>query len=103
MIILAYLWLLCLVPLLAEKDDREVQWHAKNGLVLFGAEFVVWLALHLIFRIVLHATMGLGCIFALFFPLLWLVFLALNVVCMVKGINGQRFRVPVISDLAEKL
>ena len=29
MIVLAYLWLLALVPLLVEKDDPEVQWHAQ--------------------------------------------------------------------------
>ena len=34
MIVLSYLWLLALVPLLTEKDDKEVQWHAKHGLVL---------------------------------------------------------------------
>src|SRR5436190_8527971 len=33
MILLSYLWLLALVPLLTEKDDKEVQWHAKHGLV----------------------------------------------------------------------
>ncbi len=103
MIVLSYLWLLALVPLLAEKEDKEVQWHAKNGLVLFGAEFIVWLVLHFIFRAVLYATMGLGCVFALFFPILWLAFLALNVVCIIKGINGQRFVIPVVSDLAGKL
>jgi len=27
--------------LIVEKNDREVQWHAKNGLLLFGAEFVL--------------------------------------------------------------
>ena len=38
MILLSYLWLLALVPLLTEKDDKEVQWHAKHGLVLMVAE-----------------------------------------------------------------
>ena len=26
------------VPLLTEKDDKEVQWHAKHGIVLMLAE-----------------------------------------------------------------
>ena len=38
MIILSYLWMLALIPLLVEKDDREVQWHAKHGIVLLVAE-----------------------------------------------------------------
>lgn len=44
MIVLAYLWLLALTPLLVEKDDAELQWHAKHGLVLFGAEIAVFFA-----------------------------------------------------------
>jgi hypothetical protein len=28
MIVLSYLWLLALIPLLTEKEDKEVQWHA---------------------------------------------------------------------------
>src|SRR5437870_4974725 len=44
MIALAYLWPLAIVPLLLEKDDPEVQWHAKHGLVLMVAELVVLLA-----------------------------------------------------------
>ena len=36
MIVLAYLWLLALIPLLLEKQDAEVQWHAKHGLVLMA-------------------------------------------------------------------
>ena len=43
MIVLSYLWLLALVPLLVEKDDKEVQWHAKHGIVLMVAEIVFWI------------------------------------------------------------
>ena len=48
MIVLSYLWLLALVPLLTEKDDREVQWHAKHGIVLMVAEIVLWVALTMV-------------------------------------------------------
>ena len=44
MIVLSYLWLLALVPLLVEKEDKEVQWHAKHGIVLMVAEIVLWIA-----------------------------------------------------------
>src|SRR6478609_9853658 len=43
MVVLAYLWILFLIPLLTKKDDPEVQWHAKNGLALLGAEIVCWI------------------------------------------------------------
>ena len=45
MIVLSYLWLLALVPLLVEKEDNEVQWHAKHGIVLMVAEIVLWIAI----------------------------------------------------------
>ena len=41
MLVLSYLGILSLVPLLAKKDDPEVQWHAKHGLVLMAAELAV--------------------------------------------------------------
>ena len=37
MIVLSYLWPLALVPLLVEKEDAEIQWHAKHGIVLMVA------------------------------------------------------------------
>jgi hypothetical protein len=48
MLVLSYLGLLALIPLLMEKDDREIQWHAKHGLVLLAAEFVVWICLMMV-------------------------------------------------------
>ena len=66
MIVLSYLWLLALVPLLTEKDDKEVQWHAKHGLVLMVAELFLWIVI----SIVLGPLGIFGCIAALFTPLL---------------------------------
>ena len=38
MVALSYLWILALIPLLMKKEDKEVQWHAKNGLAILGDE-----------------------------------------------------------------
>ena len=99
MIVLSYLWLLALIPLLTEKDDKEVQWHAKHGLVLMVAELFLWIAI----SVVLGAIPVVGCIGLLFTPLLALGELVLHVMCIVKGINGQRLIVPGISDFANKI
>ena len=48
LVVLAYLWLLALVPLLVEEQDQEVRWHAKHGLLLFGAEFAAFIALAIV-------------------------------------------------------
>ena len=94
MIVLSYLWLLALVPLLLEKQDTEVQWHAKHGLVLFGAEFVGFIALA-----ILSGLTGFGCLLV---PLAQLAVLILHVACVVKGLQGGRLLIPGLSDYAAK-
>ena len=45
MLVLAYMWPLAVIPLFLTKDDGEVQWHAKHGLVLMAAELALLLGL----------------------------------------------------------
>jgi uncharacterized membrane protein len=97
MLILAYLGLLALVPLLVEKDDREVQWHAKHGLV----QLAFWVIISVVFG-VLSAVPGVGCITSiiwLFVPLAWLI---VTILSIMKALNGQRFIIPGVSDFADK-
>jgi uncharacterized membrane protein len=98
MIVLSYLWLLALVPLLTEKEDKEVQWHAKHGIVLMVAELIFWVLL----TIVQMATVFLGCIAGIFGLFVWLGVLVLHVLCIVKGVNGQRLIIPGLSAYADK-
>ncbi len=102
MIVLSYLWILALVPLLTEKEDKEVQWHAKHGIVLMVAEIVFWIAFTILANIIAVVTLGLGSLFGLMGPVLALVFLIVHVVCIMKGVNGQRFIVPYVSEYANK-
>ncbi len=96
MIVVSYLWILALVPLLVEKQDAEVQWHAKHGLVLFGAEFFAFVALGILSGL----SGGLGCLLV---PLAQLAVLVLHVVCIAKGLQGERFLVPGVSEYANRL
>ncbi len=102
MIVLSYLWLLALIPLLVEKDDREVQWHAKHGLVLTVVEVVVMIGLQVVIMILGAISGGLGCVFTLLIPIFMLAILIVHVLCIVKGINGQRFLIPSVSEFADK-
>jgi len=99
MILLSYLWLLALIPLVVEKEDSEVQWHAKHGLVLTVGELIFWVAFN-----VLTFVVGsfLGCLVAIFAPIVGLGFLVLHIVAIIKGINGQRLIIPGISQYADK-
>jgi uncharacterized membrane protein len=102
MIVLSYLWLLALIPLLVEKDDREVQWHAKHGLVLTVVEVVVMIGLQVVVMILGAISGGLGCIFTLLIPIFLLAILIVHVLCIVKGVKGQRFLLPGVSEFADR-
>ena len=98
MVILAYLGILALIPLLVEKDDKDVQWHAKYGIVLA----VAWIALSVILTI-LTSIPGLGWILGCAVgPVLWIVILVVHIIAIVKAVNGERFRLPVLADFADK-
>ena len=103
MIVLAYLWLLALVPLVVARQDREVQWHAKHGLVLMIAELLLLVGYIVMTSIVSLAALGLGCALSLFFVFGWVGVLALHVVAILKGVNGGRLIIPGLSDYANRL
>jgi uncharacterized membrane protein len=100
MIVLSYLWLLALVPLLVEKDDKEVQWHAKHGIVLMLAELFLWIAIYIV-----QAILGtiLGCLFALLTLPVGLAIIVVHILAIVKGIGGGRLIIPGVSQYVEKL
>ena len=102
MVVLSYLGLLALIPLLVEKDDREVQWHAKHGLVLTVVGVVVFIALQVLIMVLGAVSGGLGCVFGLLVPLFMLAVLIVHIMCIVKGLNGQRFLIPGVSDFADR-
>lgn len=98
MLVLSYLGILSLIPYLTAKDDPVVGWHAKNGFGLFLVEMiVVVIRIMLIFIHIPFLTCGLSIIFCF----VWLGFFALSILCIVKAMGGQRFRIPVVTDFAE--
>jgi uncharacterized membrane protein len=102
MIVLSYFGLLALIPLLVDKDDPEVQWHAKHGLVLTVAWVVLFVVLQILVMILGAISGGLGCVFGLLMPLLALAILVIHVICIVKGLNGERFLIPGLSEFADR-
>ncbi len=73
-----------------EKDNKFVRFHAFQSLVLFGGLFVIQMVL--VFTIVLIILV----------PILNIATLILWVVLMIKAYNGEKFKLPVIGDMAEK-
>lgn len=103
MIVLAYLWPLALVPLLLEKNDPEVQWHAKHGLVLMIAELILLFGYVMLTSIVSLAALGLGCVLSLLLVFGWIGIMALHVIAILKGVSGRRLIIPGLSHYANRI
>lgn len=94
LIVLSYLWLLALIPLAAEKADPEVRWHARHGLVLFGAEMALFFVMSLL---------GAGLLERLVVPVVQVGIVILHTLCIARGLKGERFQIPGLSEYADRL
>lgn len=100
MIFLSYFGLLALIPMLTKKDDPDLQWHSKNGLAWGIAYIPIWLVI-MVLGIVAPGPLKL-----IIFPLYCCLFfgwLIIDIMAMVKAFGGQRMRIPVVTDMAEKM
>ena len=100
MVVLSYIWILFLIPLLTKKEDAEVQWHAKNGMGITIGEFVCWI---IYWMITWFAPTVVGCAVGALSCLIGLGFFVLRIICIVQGVGGKRFNVPVMTDLGQKI
>jgi len=98
MLILSYLFILALIPLLTEKEDQEVQWHAKHGLVLSAAWIIISIA-SMVLQVIPVIGTVLGCVLSL---AMLIGVPVITIICIIKAVNGERFRLPVISDFADQ-
>lgn len=96
MLVLAYLGVFALVPFFVEKEDQEVRWHAKHGLVLLAG----WIILGIVFTILMQIPF-LGCLSLIAYPLLMVAGLALHIVAIVKATKGERLIIPGVSQFAD--
>jgi uncharacterized membrane protein len=90
------------VPLLAEKNEPEIQWHAKHGIVLMVAEVVLLLGFAMITSLASLATLGLGCVLSMLLVFIWVGILVVHAAAIIMGIHGNRFVIPGISDYANR-
>jgi|SRR5580700_2942835 uncharacterized membrane protein len=86
-------------------DKRPfVQFHAKQSIVTFGGLSILRILLGIFLGVsfVTGAPGGFSVAVALF-DLLYLVGVILWIICMIKAYQGERFRVLVAADLADKI
>ena len=96
MLILSYLAFLGVIPLLFAREDPEVRWHARNGLLLFAE--VTAIALVATFAGALLPPLGLFSVILMYLVLVLYTFVA--ILAIVKALNGQRLLVPGVSRRA---
>ena len=87
----SYLLILSIIILLVKKDSDYVRFHARQGVVLFGA-------------FVILSIIGIPLVFLLpITGLLNLVILVAVIVGFVQALGGKRYKMPVVSNLSEKI
>ncbi len=101
---LSYWGILFLVPLLAQKDNKYSQFHAKQGLALF-IYYLVWI-IGLYILILLFAAIRLGIISLLLMIILWLGLVVLGIISLIgfiQALTGKVWKAPLgIGDFAQK-
>src|ERR1700752_888358 len=86
MLVLSYLYILFLVPLIAEKEDPQVRWHAKHGMILTIVEAVLQFGFWIISTILSHMISSIiGCVTCFIPMLVWIAFLVIRILCIVKA------------------
>jgi len=103
LLVFGYLGPLALVTLVASRREF-VKWHAKQGLALW----VVVAALYPLVRLVLYV---LDRLFWAIFREIFLVGVWLSVVgvlvallvCVIRGLEGERFKLPLLGEVADRL
>ncbi|MEM4358107.1 MAG: hypothetical protein QW244_02015 [Candidatus Pacearchaeota archaeon] len=86
--ILSYLSVLCLIPLLVEKRDEFVKFHARQGFVLFicevGTILISWIPF-----IAVIGFVG------------WILWVILSILGIINVINNKKSSLPLIGRFAD--
>jgi uncharacterized membrane protein len=103
MLVLSYLWILFLVPLLAEKEDPQVQWHAKHGMILTIVEIVLQIGIYIVSWMLSSISSLIGCVTCFIPSLVWIAFLVIRILSIVKATKGEKFLIPGLSQYVDQI
>lgn len=78
-----YLGILCLIPLLAKKDSKFAQFHAKQGLIILIGMFFIWIPF-------------IGWLLGIVLFVFWIM-------GVINVFSGKMKKLPIIGDIAEKI
>lgn len=90
-------WITGLVFFLIEKDDEFIRFHAMQSIIVFGA-----LHAAMIIMGVFYWIPYVGILFMVVASLISIAAFVLWIILMVKAYQGERYKLPVAGDMAEK-
>ncbi|MFN2383679.1 MAG: DUF4870 domain-containing protein [Gemmatimonadota bacterium] len=88
---------------LIEKTNPVVRFHAAQSIVFNLATIVLWIGLTIVGIIVSQISWQLGNLFGILTLLVLLGLFIVWVILLLKGYSGEKWKLPIIGDLAEKM
>lgn len=92
-----------LIFFLIEKSNHVVRFHAAQSIVFSGSVIVLWIVLAILGVIIASISWTLGNLYSLLTLIVWLGLFVLWVVLLIKGYSGEKWKLPVIGDIAERM
>jgi len=84
-------WVTGIIFYIMEKDNKFVRFHAMQSIIVFLPLMILWS----IFQWIFWLTPFIGWLIGILMFILWLVL-------MLKAYQGEKFKLPVVGDIAEK-
>lgn len=85
---LSYIWIISIVMLVIKKDDKFVSFHAKQGTVIFAFSIIALMITPVIFFLGVIISIAVS---------------VADVIGFIKALSGEKYKMPFIGDLAEKI
>ena len=115
---LSYIWIVGLIFFFIEKENRFVRFHAVQS-IIFGIASMVIIGVLAVLAVILTFAFSIGgavvgggigalihlvvWLIWLIFWLLWLAFLIGLILAAVKAYQGQKYKLPIVGNMAEKI
>lgn len=115
---ISYIWIVGVIFFILEKENKFVRFHALQS-ILFGVGNSIVMFLLAIIAIVLSIAFGIGgamvgggieSLISLLVGLMWLLFWLIGLLMFaglifaaVKAYQGQKFKLPIIGNIAENM
>jgi uncharacterized membrane protein len=102
LVVFSYMGPLAIVAFLAARREY-VRWHARQGLVFFMLAFAVILVMSGMEALAGSIHWFLGQTTRMFGSVIYLCLFGLALLCMIKALKGERWRLPFLRELADRL